>query len=423
MLFLWDLIITFAQNYMVISVGNACFERRSKENLKNIILEIVLVTAMMEFALALIGNNITNNLCTTFILFSCLCIFYKNSIKEKFILLCLISLFTLVPIIVIFTLEMMLILEGSLNYKSIIGENGVGKIIYLFCYTWMLIYIRYKNVFIKLYKSIVKMKHITGIGIIGLIVQNALLCFYFYKKYIVFKHNIITYNIIFFSYLITIIIMIIYIIQLKFQRKRILNLNDKLIIKNRELSKIKHDYGAQISYLYGLYLLNRYDELKVELNKIKENNRNALSAVEISNSRIRSISDGMTKILDKGIHIIINEYGEIDNISLSKEELFKVIESVIDCIIENGDRESYILMKTYNSFGKLNIELKNSRKKPIKNFEEDLFCLTFPKIYSSFNEPIYSKMKEIEKLYYDKIKIKCRCGFITGNLKINMIIK
>ena len=77
---------------------------------------------------------------------------------------------------------------------AVFSENGVGKIIYLFCYTWMLIYIRYKNVFIKLYKSIVKMKHITGIGIIGLIVQNALLCFYFYKKYIVFKHNIITYN-------------------------------------------------------------------------------------------------------------------------------------------------------------------------------------------------------------------------------------
>ena len=36
-------------------------------------------------------------------------------------------------------------------------------------------------------------------------------------------------------------------------------LNKEMEIKNDELRKIKHDYGAQISYLYGLFLLQRWE--------------------------------------------------------------------------------------------------------------------------------------------------------------------
>ena len=38
-------------------------------------------------------------------------------------------------------------------------------------------------------------------------------------------------------------------------------LNDLLIDKNNELKKIKHDYGSQISYINGLYVMKQYDRL------------------------------------------------------------------------------------------------------------------------------------------------------------------
>ena len=130
----------------------------------------------------------------------------------------------------------------------------------------------------------------------------------------------------------------------------------------------------------------------------------------------------MTKILDKGVHLVINEYGEIENISLSKEELFKAIEAVIDYIVKDENRENYILMKTYNSFERLNIELKNSKKK-LKRNGDVFFEITSPKKYIHANKSIYKDMRIIEEKYNDNLKIICRCGFITGDLKINMIIK
>ena len=78
--------------------------------------------------------------------------------------------------------------------------------------------------------------------------------------------------------------------------------------------------------------------------------------------------------------------------------------------------------KFFEDFERLNIELKNSKKK-LKRNGDVFFEITSPKKYIHANKSIYKDMRIIEEKYNDNLKIICRCGFITGDLKINMIIK
>lgn len=70
------------------------------------------------------------------------------------------------------------------------------------------------------------------------------------------KNMIITILCVFLAFIIK------YFANIKKKSDQIFKLNEALEEKNSELRKIKHDYGAQISYLYGLCLMERFDDLK-----------------------------------------------------------------------------------------------------------------------------------------------------------------
>ncbi|MBQ3420371.1 MAG: histidine kinase, partial [Romboutsia sp.] len=78
-------------------------------------------------------------------------------------------------------------------------------------------------------------------------------------------------------------------------------LNNALEIKNNELRKIKHDYGAQISYLYGLYLLNRWDDFGKSLENIREKNKQVSNVVSIKNNENSIIYQALKPALDYGV--------------------------------------------------------------------------------------------------------------------------
>jgi len=61
---------------------------------------------------------------------------------------------------------------------------------------------------------------------------------------------------------------LLYIIRIASKRREIDRLNDDLQDNNNKLRKIKHDYGAQISYFYGLCLMDRYNDLESALKDV-----------------------------------------------------------------------------------------------------------------------------------------------------------
>ena len=110
----------------------------------------------------------------------------------------------------------------------------------------------------------------------------------------------------------------IYFSNIEKKSNQVLIANSFLEKKNEELKKIKHDYGSQISYLYGLHLMKKYDKLGYALKNIINDNSAISSEVDVINKLNSSIADIVYGIEHKGINIIINDEIDINDIDISE---------------------------------------------------------------------------------------------------------
>lgn len=137
-------------------------------------------------------------------------------------------------------------------------------------------------------------------------------------------------------------------------------LNKEMEIKNDELRKIKHDYGAQISYLYGLFLLQRWENLKEAIDKIVDMNESVSSGVIVDNLENSIIREAFEPILNKGIHVAIEENTYLNNINVDKEELLRIISEVGKALANLINEKGIILATTYISIDNIIIKVEGS---------------------------------------------------------------
>ena len=156
--------------------------------------------------------------------------------------------------------------------------------------------------------------------------------------------------------------------------QKILVLNKALESKNNELRKIKHDYGAQISYLYGLALMDRYDDIKKSLKNIINVNQNIADAVEIKMSKEKKdksiLEMALKTAADKGIHVILEEEYDIKSIRIDEMELYRIVSNIINNAIKAMGGQGIIIVKAYELMNKVIIEVQNNGPKiPDENIE------------------------------------------------------
>lgn len=206
--------------------------------------------------------------------------------------------------------------------------------------------------------------------------------------------------------MVLLILAIIYTI-IKFDNKinNMSEINEAIEFKNNELRKIKHDYGAQISYLYGLFLLKRYDDLGKALNDIGVNNKKISSAVSISDNKNSIIYKALKPLLDHGIHILLEENIESNYIDINEEDLFTIVNTIANNVIKYVDNEGMIIVKVYEVFENAVIDIESSyvhEKKHIGRIK-NLYLNIFEKWedFYSFNE-----IKEIVEKNNGEIHIK-----------------
>ncbi|WP_294155743.1 hypothetical protein [uncultured Clostridium sp.] len=137
-------------------------------------------------------------------------------------------------------------------------------------------------------------------------------------------------------------------------------LNEQLEVKNSELRKIKHDYGAQISYLYGLYLLERWDSLGEAIDNIIENNNSVLSSVLLNEGVDSKITQAVNKLLQKGIHVIIEENADIKIIKIEYNELISIIKGICEAILHVIGEQGLIKIRTYIRMDQFIINFESS---------------------------------------------------------------
>lgn len=137
-------------------------------------------------------------------------------------------------------------------------------------------------------------------------------------------------------------------------------LNKEMEIKNDELRKIKHDYGAQISYLYGLFLLQRWENLKEAIDKIVDMNESVSSGVIVDNLENSIIREAFEPILNKGIHVAIEENTYLNNINVDKNELLIIISDIGKILSDIICVRGIILATTYISIDNIIIKVEGS---------------------------------------------------------------
>ena len=204
------------------------------------------------------------------------------------------------------------------------------------------------------------------------------------------------------------IVFISYFARIKQKADEIFALNKALDEKNQELRKIKHDYGAQISYLYGLHLMNRFDDLGIALKKIINNNDSISSAVEINNNNNVLLSLAMQPAIDKGIHVIIKDKCSLKKVEMTEMELYRIICNIVNNAVRAMDGKGIITAEIYEQLKNVIIRIENDGPKIPEEDLENIFNAGFTsKDNKNGNHGFgLSIVKELVESYRGNISVK-----------------
>ena len=137
-------------------------------------------------------------------------------------------------------------------------------------------------------------------------------------------------------------------------------LNKLLIDKNNELKKIKHDYGSQISYINGLYIMQQYDRLGDMLKNIIIGNAKVSSSVEYITNRDSVICSVVESLDLKDIHVVVDEEFDSNLIDIREYELHKIVSNILCNAVTALDGNGLIVIKTYKVFNNIYLSIKNN---------------------------------------------------------------
>lgn len=137
-------------------------------------------------------------------------------------------------------------------------------------------------------------------------------------------------------------------------------LNKALELKNNELRQIKHDYGAQISYLYGLYLLKRWNDLGKALEDIYRKNNEVSNVVSIRDDENSIIYKALKPALDDGVHILLEESIDSAKMDINDDILFYILSVIRENTLKYMEHDGIMIVRVYKAFENAVIEIENS---------------------------------------------------------------
>ena len=142
---------------------------------------------------------------------------------------------------------------------------------------------------------------------------------------------------------------------------RIKKVNTNLMEKIIELRKFKHDYGSEISGLYGLYKLGEYKKLEKMLKDIIKRYETIEGNAEINSEASVIVKSLFSSIINPKMTIEIKDEGYYGNITLSEPELYRILSNIIKNAVEalKGIEDSRLKYRSYNGYKMLVIEVAN----------------------------------------------------------------
>ncbi|MEN8077474.1 ATP-binding protein [Clostridioides difficile] len=362
-----DIINTIIQSLMMILISNYCTEYRNKNSKLKLLFLVVALSCITTGTTYLVGNS---SLGTIFIhvvlIFIGIIVFRKDSLGAT------------VSISIVY---LAIIINGFImsNLYLLFFQYIIPEKYFMFGYIGLMYvpqvimgaFILFKKELIYKIYLIIRSKKLSIMSlIITTVVADFIISFNFIMHDL---DNPMFKNAIFMLMGLFIIGITIYYSNIENKSKEIILLNKELEEKINELKKVKHDYRAQMSYLYGLYLMGKYDRLGGALKDIINGNNCVSSEVNIINKTDSIIADFFYGIDHNGINIIINDEIDFNDINISELDYQRIISNILRNAVTAMEGKGIIEIKSYYTIEYAVIKIKNNGPKIEENIIDKIF--------------------------------------------------
>lgn len=352
-----DTINSILQGFLFILCINYCVQDKYKKSKVSTVLLSLSVWISLQISFIVIGNSSLNIIVTHLIILIIICIAYRKNLLRAYIVFCIIYLSVGLNAIVMSTIFNYMVIN-NVSFKYV--EIAMIITIYLPQFIMSYFILTHRDALHKIYSSIRSQNYsvifLTMISIIFDFVASI-------NIILTSENNDLFIKIIFTLLSIFLISTVIYFASVEKKSREILELNEVLEEKVKELKKVKHDYGAQISYLYGLCLMERYERLSCSLKDIINGHDNILDAVYIGKDSDSIISIAAKGIVRQGINLIVDEKADLSDIDISEMELQRIISNIVSNSVTAMDGKGTLSIRTYYKIKNIVIKIENDGHK------------------------------------------------------------
>ena len=361
-----DSINTLLQCIMIIYIINYCTEYKYKKGKLEVYSYIFLLYIIGQVLTKILGNSSLGIIISHGVLLLYGAIIFRKDSLGATIGFSIIYLFININLIVCSN-----ILYGYIvkNINSEYINQAIVLCIYLPQYIMSFFIFLKREAIYKIYRTI----RSKNFSIISLILVTIIIDFINSFNLIIHDlDNPLFKEIIFILLGIFMVVLTVYFANIEKKSKEIIRLNNALEEKVGELKKVKHDYGAQISYLYGMHLMGKYDRLGDLLKDIINGHNNIESEVMIT-PNASTISMIINGIDHRGVNIIVDEQVDLEKVELSEIELQRVISNILRNSVTAMKNRGVITIRTYYEFNKFVIKIQNNGPKIEENIINKIF--------------------------------------------------
>lgn len=341
--------------------------------MKSYILSVLIFLIVFIFTNSNLNIPFANFLMAVFILLSII-LFYRKSILDAFLGFGL--AYSIIAISAYFLVTFYQNVLAKFNFE-IPGD------VQLFTFVYIPIFITYIFVYILrnwIFNSFIFVRNLKHSFIFiffidfGLIFLDTL-----HMEWTTQPMGIIFKSILYFLGFVTLVFMSIYFATLNDKLKELELLNNALNEKNTELRKIKHDYGSEISCLYGLYKLGKFDRIGELLKSIVDKNQAINSGVKLNTEINPLVSSVLDLGAREGLNIIVFDNGDYKNLNITDNDLLKVLFNIVKNAIDalEGTNNPTIKYKSYNSYSGIVITVSNNGPQIPEDVKKRIFELGY----------------------------------------------
>ncbi|GAA0756287.1 sensor histidine kinase [Clostridium sartagoforme] len=398
----FDIINSIIQCSMFIITINYCIDHKYKKNKIQIIALIAIISLVIIIITSAMGNYSLSIIILHIIsLMLAILPYYKDKLTATigfsiiYFIICIISIVSFI----IFSLFTSII---SIDNKYI----SLVMILIMYLPSYIISYLIMRNMKF-IYKVYLMIKSRTS-SIIAFIIITIVCDFIISFSYIVNgTDNPIFMEVIFVLLGIFIISVTWYFAIVNKKSNEIYNLNKELEKKINELKKIKHDYGSQISYLYGAYLMKNYDKLGELFKSVIEGN-NISTQVKVLSYENSLISRIVNSIDLNDIDILIDEKAKLEDTKINEIDLQRIVSNILRNSVEALNGKGLLMIKSFYNYNNIVVSIQNNGPKIDKNNIDKIFEQGFSTKENKYRENGFGLyiVKELIDKYNGNIYVK-----------------